>query len=68
MKYFEPNLIDNIQKLINEKDLLIISFENNEKILNLKNYKLLEKINFNRFNDKVPEYFYIYAPNKCDLN
>ena len=68
MKYFEPNLINNIQKLINEDNLLIISFENNEKTLNLKNYKLSKKINFNRFNGKVPEYFYIYTPNKCDLN
>jgi hypothetical protein len=65
MKYFEPNLINNIQKLINDDNLLILTFENNEKILNLQNYYLSKTINLNRYNGKIPNNFYIYLPKKC---
>ena len=65
MNYFEPNLISNMQKLINDDNLLILTFENNEKILNLKNYYLSKTINLNKYNGKIPNNFYIYLPKKC---
>ena len=68
MEYFEPNLIYDIQKLINDDNLLILTFENNEKILDLKNYYLSKKINLNKYNGKISNYYYIYLPKKCVIN
>ena len=68
MKYFETNLINDIQKLINDENILILTFENNEKTLNLQNYYLSKKININEYNGKIPNYYYIYLPKKCILN
>ena len=68
MKYFEPNLINDIQKLINDDNLLIITFENNEEMLDLQNYYLSKKINLNKYNGKISNYFYIYLPKKCILS
>ena len=47
MKYFEPNLIKETQKLINNNNLLILTFENNEKLLKLENYYLSKSIDLN---------------------
>ena len=68
MKYFEPNLINDIQKKVNNENVLILTFENNEKTLNLQNYYLSKTINLNRYNGKIPNNFYIYLPNKCLVN
>jgi len=65
MKFFEPNLINDIQKLINDNNLLILTFENNEKSLNLRNYYLAKTIDLNKFNDKILNNLYIYLPKKC---
>ena len=68
IKYFEPNLIYDIQKLINDDNILILTFENNEEMLELQNYYLSKKINLNKYNGKIPNYFYIYLPKKCILS
>ena len=68
IKYFEPNLIYDIQKLINDDNILILTFENNEEMLDLQNYYLSKKINLNKYNGKIPNYFYIYLPKKCILS
>lgn len=65
MKYFEPNLIKETQKLINNNNLLILSFENNEKLLKLENYYLSKSIDLNKFNDKIVNNLYIYLPKNC---
>ena len=68
LKYFEPSLFKDIQKLINENNLLILSYEGNEKILNLQNYYLLKKINLNQYNGKIPDHLSLYVPKKCVPN
>ena len=65
LKYFEPNLIKQTQKLINNNNLLILSFENNEKLLKLENYYLSKSIDLNKFNDKIVNNLYIYLPKNC---
>jgi len=65
--YFEPNLIHDIQHEINNENILIISFENNDKLLKLDNYSLPKKINLNINSNLLKEYLYIYYPKKCNL-
>jgi len=65
-KYFEPNLIYELQREINNNNILIISFENNDKLLNLANYSPPKKIDLNINSDLVKEFLYIYYPKKCE--
>ena len=64
---FEPNLIKDIQKQINNDNIVIISFENNNKLLNLENYQKPKKINLNEHTDKIKKNLYIYIPNSCQI-
>ena len=64
---FEPNLIKDIQKKINNDNIVIISFENNNKLLNLENYQKPKKINLNEHTDKIKKNLYIYIPNSCQI-
>ena len=68
MKYFEPNLIIDIQNLIDINNILILTFENNEKSLDLKNYYLSKIIDLNKYNEKISNNLYIYLPRDCTLN
>ena len=68
IKYFEPNLIEEVQNEINNDNLLLISFENNHKLFNLNNYYVAKKINLNKFNKKIKKYIYVYIPKKCKDN
>lgn len=68
MKYFEPNLIKDVQKLINSNNLLVLTFENNEKSLNLKNYYLSKTIDLNKYNEKISNNLYILLPRNCTIN
>ena len=50
---------------VNKNNIVIVSFENNDKLLKLDNYAKPEKINLNAYNKKINEYMYIYYPKKC---
>ena len=63
--YFEPRLIAQLQHEVNKNNIVIVSFENNDKLLKLDNYAKPEKINLNAYNKKINEYMYIYYPKKC---
>ena len=63
--YFEPQLIAQLQHEVNKNNIVIVSFENNDKLLKLDNYAKPEKINLNAYNKKINEYMYIYYPKKC---
>jgi hypothetical protein len=66
-KYFEPNLIYELQREINNNNILIISFENNDRLLDLGNYSSPKKIDLNINSDLVKEFLYIYYPKKCEV-
>jgi hypothetical protein len=65
--YFEPNLIYDLQREINKENILIVSFENNDKLLNLDNYSFPKRIDLNINSNLSKEYLYIYYPKKCNL-
>jgi len=67
-KYFEPNLIKDVQNEIDNNNILILSHENNDKLFNLNNYAIPKKINLNSDLDTVKKYLYIFVPKKCKLN
>ena len=63
---FEPNLITEIQNQIDNNNIIIISFENNDKLLNLDNYQK-SKINLNKYTDKIEKNLYVYFPYSCKI-
>ena len=63
--YFEPYLNIELQREINNNNIIVVSSENNEKFLNLKEYAAPKKIDLNAYNDKINEFLYIYYPKKC---
>ena len=65
-KNFDKDLIINIQKEINKNNILIISNENNDKIIDLKNYSLPKRINTNISSNNLQKYLYVYFPKKCN--
>ena len=67
LKYFDPNLINELQNQINKNNVLIVSFENNDKILNLENYAIPIKLNLNKYTEKQKKFLYIYYPNQCNV-
>ena len=66
-KYFEPNLIYELQREINNNNILIVSFENNDRLLDLSNYSSPKKIDLNINSDLVKKFLYIYYPKKCEV-
>ena len=65
-KNFDKNFIRNIQKEINKNNILIISNENNDKIVNLLNYAPPTKINMDINTNNFKRYLYVYYPKKCE--
>ena len=65
--YFEPSLIQKLQHEIDKNNILIISFENNDKLLNLDNYSQPRKIDLNINSNKVKKFLYLYFPRKCKI-
>ena len=65
--YYEPNLIQKLQQEIDKSNLLIISFENNDKLLKLDNYSPPKKIDSNINSNLAKKYFYLYFPKKCEV-
>ena len=63
--YFEPLLISKIQKEVNKNNIVLITAENNDKLLNLKNYNKPIKINLNIDSNTLTKYAYFYFPKKC---
>ena len=63
---FEPNLITEIQNQIDNNNIIIIAFENNDKLLNLDNYQK-SKINLNKYTDKIEKNLYVYFPYSCKI-
>tara|TARA_B110000305_G_C19423479_1_gene632228 strand:+ start:103 stop:1695 length:1593 start_codon:yes stop_codon:yes gene_type:complete len=62
--YIEPDLIKNIQKLINNENIYIITTEGNDKLLDLENYD--NPILIELENKKVnKEYLKIFFPKNC---
>ena len=59
--------LDNIQKQVDNNNIIIISFENNDKLLNLENYQKPKKINLNEHTDKIDKNLYVYIPNSCKI-
>ena len=68
IEFFEPNLILDLQNEVNKNNILIISFENNDQLLDLSNYSVPKKINLNINSDLVNKFLYIYYPKKCNLS
>ena len=64
-KHFEPNLIKKIQEQIHNSNILIVIFENNDKLLNLENYAAPEEILIKKKNKTLIEVMYVYYPTKC---
>ena len=67
INYYEPNLIQKLQQEIDKSNLLIISFENNDKLLKLDNYSPPKKIDSNINSNLAKKYFYLYFPKKCEV-
>ena len=65
--YFEPNLIQKLQHEIDKNNVLIISFENNDKHLKLDNYSPPKKIDLNINSDLAKKFLYLYFPKKCEV-
>ena len=65
--YFEPSLIQKLQHEIDKNNIFIISFENNDKLLNLDNYSQPRKIDLNINSNKVKKFLYLYFPKKCKM-
>jgi len=65
--FFEPNLIKKIQDQIDKNNIIIISFENNDKLLNLTSYNNPIKININKYTDKIEKNLYLYIPYNCKI-
>ena len=68
--YFEPKLIVQLQHEVNKNNIVIVSFENNDKLLKLDNYSKPEKINLNAYNKKINDIHFInnYRWNFCITN
>ena len=65
--YFEPSLIQKLQHEIDKNNILIISFENNDKLLKFDNYSPPRKINLNINSNQVDKFLYLYFPKKCKV-
>ena len=65
--YFEPDLFEKLQHEIDKNNILIISFENNDKNLDLDNYSQPKKIDLNINSDIAKKFLYLYFPKKCEV-
>ena len=65
--HFEPNLFKKLQNEIDKNNLLIISFENNDKHLNLDNYSVPKRIDLNINSNIAKKFLYFYFPQKCEI-
>ena len=63
--YFEPTLISKLQKEVDKNNIIVITEENNDKLLKLKNYNKPFKINLNINSNGVSNYAYLFFPKKC---
>ena len=63
--YFDIDLIKKIQNEVNNQNILLVTSENNHKLINLGNYNNPIKIDLNKFNKKLEKFVYIYYPKKC---
>ena len=50
---------------IHNSNILIVIFENNDKLLNLENYAAPEEILIKKKNKTLIEVMYVYYPTKC---
>ena len=64
--FFDEGLIKKLQKLVDNNNLVLVTSENNERLLNFENYAKPKKIDLNFYNEKLNEFLYIYYPKKCD--
>ena len=62
--FFEPELVTNIQNLINNENIYIIATENNDQMFDFKNYDdpILIELQNKKFNK---EYLKIFFPKNC---
>ena len=67
ISYFDKDLINKLQKLINDNNIIITTSENNDKLLNFEKYADPKKIDLNFYNKKLNEFLYIYYPKKCEI-
>jgi len=67
MNNFEPNFFEKLQSEIDNNNLLIITFENNDKNLNLNNYAPPKKIDLNIDKNVAKKFLYLYFPKKCEI-
>ena len=68
MNNFEPNLLKMLQTEVDRNNLLVITFENNDKNLNLNNYSPPEKIDLNIDTNLAKKFLYLYFPKKCEIS
>ena len=67
INYFEPSLVPKLQHEIDKNNILIISFENNDKNFDLDNYSKPKKIDLNINSDIAKKFLYLYVPKKCEV-
>ena len=58
-------LISKLQKEVDKNNIIVITEENNDKLLKLKNYNKPYKINLNINSNGVSNYAYLFFPKKC---
>jgi hypothetical protein len=63
--YFDIDLIKKIQNEVDNQNILLVTSDNNDKLINLENYNNPIKIDLNKFNEKLEKFIYIYYPKKC---
>ena len=63
--YFEPTLISKLQKEIDKNNIILITAENNDKLLKLNSYNKPLRINLNIGSKGLSKYAYFYFPKKC---
>ena len=56
-----------VVEAVDKNNVLIISFENNDKLLKLDNYSPPKKIDTNINSNLAKKYYYLYFPKKCGV-
>ena len=63
---FDKNFLQRLQDKINKNNIIIVSNENNSKLLDLSTYDVPKKISMNVNSTNLMRYIYIYYPKECE--
>lgn len=64
-KNYDNQAINKIQSQIDNENIFVVSFENNDELFNFSNYGQPIKIDLNAYNNRINKFLYIYVPKKC---